>query len=352
MPVAIEPEIDVSFVHGFHDHVAVDINDEHPALWSLTPDGEETHSYHFPFTPSDFESLPYPLLGEMPRTKNELKRRPRYGFTGLAKLKDRLLAGSWNGIYSLNSSTKKVESFLSNRYSCYMHRFCADEQRIIFAMPFMDMVVIMSHAGEIIDRFMIDQSLRILRDIPDDEIDWRFADKPWSGPTGLFHINHVQTIGQDIYLTSRNLGALIVIRPGEDHASLRTLNYKTPTCVHDGDFVDGKFYLTSIDGKILVASKPQGFDPKLFRYDLQVECIRLDEVENNWCRGIEVTSKYIYTTIDGRYDSDLSFGLLKLDREYKLIDQHRFKWSNVGNVDDIRYVTGFDIVAQDHANAP
>ena len=338
-------EVCVSFVHGFHDEVAVDHQAEHPALWSINGSSEQTHGVHFPITPNDFNKLPYPVLGEMPRTKRELGRRPRFGFTGLVRMKDKLLAGSWNGIFALDAQSKRVESFITNRYSCYIHRFCADEQRIIFAMPFMDMVVIIDHAGNVIDRFTIDQSLRISRDNIDDDIDWRFADKPWSGPTGLFHINSVQTIGQDIYLTSRNLGALIVVRPGDDHASLRTLNYRTPTCVHDGDYVDGKFYLTSVDGKILIASKPKEFDSSRFRYDLQVECVQLDEVQKNWCRGIEVTDEFVYTTIDGRYDSDLSFGLLQLDRDCNLLDQRRFHWTNVGNEADIRYVTGFDIVA-------
>lgn len=49
--------------------------------------------------------------------------------------------------------------------------------------------------------------------------------------------------------------------------------------------------------------------------------------------------------IDGRYDGDLSFSLLQLDRDCNLLDQRRFRWSNIGNEDDIRYVAGFDIVA-------
>ncbi len=345
MTIGLGHEICVSFVHGFHDEIAVDHQAEHPALWSISGNAEQTHRVRFPITPSDFDELPYPVLGEMPRTTRQLQRRPRFGFTGLVRVNDKLLAGSWNGIFALDAQSKRVENFITNRYSCYIHRFCADEQRIIFAMPLMDMVVIIDHQGNVIDRFTIDQTLRISRVNIDDDIDWRFADKPWSGPTGLFHINSVQTIGQDIYLTSRNLGALIVVRPGDDHASLRTLNYRTPTCVHDGDYVDGKFYLTSIDGKILIASQPKGFDSTRFRYDLQVDCVRLDEVQKNWCRGIEVTDEFIYTTIDGRYDSDLSFGLLQLDRDCNLLDQRRFRWSNIGSTNDIRYVTGFDIVA-------
>ncbi len=345
MTIGLGHEICVSFVHGFHDEIAVDHQAEHPALWSISGDAEQTHRVRFPITPSDFDELPYPILGELPRTTRALQRRPRFGFTGLVPVNGKLLAGSWNGISTLDAQSKRVESFITNRYTCYIHRFCADEQRIIFAMPFMDMVVIIDHQGNVIDRFTIDQTLRISRDNIDETIDWRFADKPWSGPTGLFHINSVQTIGQDIYLTSRNLGALIVVRPGDDHASLRTLNYRTPTCVHDGDYVDGKFYLTSIDGKILIASQPKEFDSTRFRYDLQVDCVRLDEVQKNWCRGIAVTDECIYTTIDGRYDSDLSFGLLQLDRDGNLLDQRRFRWSNIGSENDIRYVTGFDIVA-------
>ena len=49
--------------------------------------------------------------------------------------------------------------------------------------------------------------------------------------------------------------------------------------------------------------------------------------------------------IDGRYDGDLSFGLLQLDGDCNLLDQRRFRWSNIGSENDLRYVTGFDIVA-------
>lgn len=344
MTIGADHELCVSFVHGFHDHVNVNDRLPRPALWTINAQAERTFSYCFPIDPVDFDSLPYPVIGEAPRTMTGASRRPRYGFAGLVRVNDYLLAGSWNGIYKLDATTKQVHSFITNRYSCYIHRFCANAQRIIFAMPFMDMVVIMDHAGQVIDRFTIDQSLNISRDLADPNIDWRFVEKPWSGPTGLFHFNSVQTIGDDLLLLSRNLGAFVVVQPGADHASLRTLNYWTPTCVHDGDFINGKFYLTSIDGKILIASEPTGYDPKLFHYDLQVKCFRLHEVENNWCRGIAVTDDYIYTTIDGRYDTDLSFALLQHGHDGKLLDQRRFHWANVGKEKDIRYVTGFDIV--------
>ena len=54
-----------------------------------------------------------------------------------------------------------------------------------------------------------------------------------------------------------------------------------------------------------------------FSRDLVCELIRLEETdyghEPNWCRGITFDDK-IFVTIDGRYGSDLSFGLLGINR--------------------------------------
>ena len=123
------------------------------------------------------------------------------------------------------------------------------------------------------------------------------------------------------------------------------MNHKTPVCLHDGDYVDGKYYFTSIDGKVLVAQKAPEHDTEKFSYDLIVDCHRLGEVENNWCRGIAVTADDLYVTIDGRYGSDLSFKLLRLSKDYEIRDIRKFEWSNVGDPSMIRYVTGFDLVA-------
>lgn len=346
MTIGADHEIAVSFVHGFHDHVPCTGRGDRPALWTLGPAGEETHAYPFPLEPHEFEHLSCPVSGEPPRRgASPAAGRPRFGFTGLIRVGDSLLAGTWNGICVLDTASKRLTRFLSNRFTCYLHRFHADETQIIFAMPFMDLVVVMDHQGVVLDRFTIDRSLKVSRRLPDPDVDWRFVSKPWSGPTGLFHFNSVQRIGDEIVLMSRNLGAFVVVRDGADRAALRTLNYKTPTCVHDGDFVDGRYHLTSIDGKVLIASAPDDHDPALFRYDLQVECVRLAGTERNWCRGIAVTDDNLYTTVDGRYDTELSFGLVQLDRAGNILDQRRFRWANVGDERDIRYVTGFDVAA-------
>lgn len=345
MMVDGDREICVSFVHGFHDHVPADQDGPRPALWTIDRVGEHTFDYYFLLKPADFDRVPYPIIGEGPGPRSACPGwRPRYGFTGLARVNDYLLAGSWNGIYRLDAATKRVESFITNRNTCYIHRFWADADQIIFVMPFQDMVVIMDHGGHIIDRFTVDRQLAISRDLPDPNVDWRFVTKPWPGATGVFHFNSVQNIGGQIYLLSRNLGAFVVVDPGADRATLRTMNYWTPTCVHDGDFVDNRFFLSSIDGKILVATEPPEYDSKIFRYDLQVERLGLNGVENNWCRGIAVTADSLYTTIDGRYGTDLSFGLLRLSRDGKKLDERRFRWADVGDEKEIRYVTGFDIV--------
>jgi hypothetical protein len=338
-------EICVSFVHGFHDHVPADDRRPRPALWTISAAGERTLDYCFPFQPVDFDRLPYAVVGERPPSGAAAGGRlPRYGFTGLARTKAHLLAGSWNGIYRLDADTKRVDRFITNRCTCYIHRFYADDEHIIFVMPFRDLVVIMDHEGAIVDRFTVDRRLELSRDLPDPDVDWRFVTKPWPGSTGVFHFNSVQKIGDQLYLLSRNLGAFVVIDPGARRASLRTLNYWTPTCVHDGDFRDGRFYLSSIDGKILIAGQPPDYDPSVFQYDLQVECVRLDAAEKNWCRGMAVTDDFLYTTVDGRYDTDLSFGLLRVGRDGAILDQRRFRWGNVGDEKDIRYVTGFDIL--------
>lgn len=344
MPTNEPDQINVSFVHGFHESCAERDHGPRPALWTIQGERECTHRYVFPIEPRDFDALPYAIAGEGPLTTRPVEKLPRFGLTGLVRVGDHLFAGAWNGIYKLDADSKQVLSFLTNRYTCCIHRFHADDEQIIFVLPLMDLVVIMDHAGRTIDCFTIDRSLNVVHGPPAGHTDWRFVTKPWPGSTGVFHFNSVQRIGDELYLLSRNLGAFVVVGPGADRAALRTMNYWTPTCVHDGDFVDGRFYLTSIDGKILIASPPPAFDEGTFRYDLQVRSLRLDEVEKNWCRGMAVTDEHLYTTIDGRYGTDLSFGLLQLDREGRILSERRFQWANVGEEAEIRYVTGFDIV--------
>ena len=73
---------------------------------------------------------------------------------------------------------------------------------------------------------------------------------------------------------------------------------------------------------------------------------RLDDGELNWCRGMAVAEDRLFVTIDGRYGSGGSFGLLELDREGRRLDERRFQWSRVADEELLRFVTGFDILAR------
>jgi hypothetical protein len=84
-----------------------------------------------------------------------------------------------------------------------------------------------------------------------------------------------------------------------------------------------------------------------------VECrvcdlIRLEETEfgrqPNWCRGIACHDDTMYLTVDGRYDTELSFGLLGLKRTSEKVLEKRLRWEDIGPTDKLRFVTGFDVV--------
>ena len=76
--------------------------------------------------------------------------------------------------------------------------------------------------------------------------------------------------------------------------------------------------------------------------------IRINETnyakEPNWCRGISMNKNNIYVTIDGRYDSDLSFGILKINQKEEAQIVTRLNWSDIGDPSKIKYVTGFDVI--------
>lgn len=336
----------VSFVHGFHERSQPPApNTPVPALWELQPDGQQAnYTYQFPQDGTDFATLPYPFVGEPAKPQQKLEKAHRFGFSGLRYWQGDLYAASWNGIYRIDATTKAVKAFISNRFTAYLHKIAVTADAIYIAMPFTDSIAIVGHDGTLMDAFRIDRRLQVTDD-RNQPIDWRFQTKPWSGSSGYFHFNNVQKIDDKLYITTRNLSAFIVVDLNNYDCYLRPINHKTTVCLHDGDYYQGSYYFTSIDGKIIVATEPeQPDDTSAFHYDLRLETIeRLGDTPNNWCRGIAVTDDRIYVTIDGRYGSDLSFGLLELDRQYNLITQERFHWSAIGPVDQIRYVTGFDL---------
>ena len=334
----------VSFVHGHEGNRVTKKLEPVPALWEIRGNKEKIHHYSFTEKAGDFDKLPYQLVGEGPvKMTSGGAKIPRFGFTGLQVVGNDLLAASWRGIYRIDLKTFEVKNFITNRYTSHLHGFYADEDEIIVAVPFKDMLVRMGHDGEVRDVVTIDRSLSVSRYDKRNKEDWRFTTKMLSGGSGFFHFNNVQKCGDEIYITCRHLCAFMVLKPGAKRAFLRTVNYCTPTCVHDGDRFREKFYLTSIDGKILVASEPPKNANERHNYDLQSETIRLGEGERNWCRGMKVTRDLIYTTVDGRYGTDLSFSVLALDRSYKEIWQKKLRWSEVDSEKDLRFVTGFDI---------
>jgi len=130
----------------------------------------------------------------------------------------------------------------------------------------------------------------------------------------------------------------------------------TPVLLHDGKRYGYEHYFTSIDGKIIVAqdSLDADFDAregsdsaKFFNRDFMSKIIRLQETEfgrePNWCRGIEKSGDSIFVTVDGRYGSDLSFGVVEIVNEKKLGLYNKLKWADIGDEKELRFVTGFDV---------
>ena len=116
----------------------------------------------------------------------------------------------------------------------------------------------------------------------------------------------------------------------------------------NGEAVSGKTWVKGYTRTVSTEKVKKVEDIELYNRDLVTELIRIKETnygrEPNWCRGIEIYEDRIFCTIDGRYDSDLSFGILELSRTGETKEITRLKWDEIGNADDIRYVTGFDLI--------
>ena len=348
----------VSFVHGYGDHIKIQQGPK-PALVRLRQgDNPEYFKFVFPRNVEEFDDLEYQIIGEMPLSSAvNFNTLPRFGLTGLWCTRKNIFAGSWNGIYKLRKEDLSVEAFITNRLMNDLHGIFVNESFIISVLTGKDTIVLSDHHGKIKKTIRINQDLSLNYD--EDELlehDWRFLSKQFRGATGYFHINYVQLFGDTLWLTSRNIGAFIVLRIGDYRAKLRTINHKTPVCLHDGILADNEFLFTSIDGKILLVSDPRktGYNPRekmdnleFFERDLVSEVIRLNETElnyyPNWCRGIVKTKKGYAVTIDGRYDTDLSFKILEIDKCGGIIALDRIEWAAITEESDVRYVTGFDI---------
>lgn len=353
-------ELVVSFVHGYSDLNHKVERPLLPALWSVGSEGGTmVHEYPFPRNVSDFLASSDLLLGSMPLPgASDFMKLPRFGLTGLGESGNYLFAGSWNGVYKIRKDNFGLENFISNHLMNDLHGICVDESHIITVLTGKDTIVFSDHDGNIVEHFTIGSDLSVYMDTQLEETDWRFLSKQFRGATGRWHFNYVQKFDEELWLTSRNISGFVVVDLRTRSAHLRTMNHMTPVLLHDGVFHDGQFLFTSVDGKILIAepadtakfsSREGGENVEKFTRDLMVELIRIEETEfrrePNWCRGIERVGDVIYVTVDGRYDTDLSFGLLGLKRSGEKVMESRLRWQDIGSENDLRYVTGFDILA-------
>lgn len=350
-------KIAVSFVHGYQN-LGINLPDTYrPALWSIDQDKRDVYSYYFPRNPSDFSKVADLLAGEPPLTTAEpFKVLPRFGFTGIARYQNRIYTGSWNGVYVLDEDSFECVKFISNTLTNDLHGILADEMGVWTVLTPYDTLVQNDHDGNILRTWTINRDLSVER-YNGPTIDWRFIGKQYRGGCGYFHFNFIRREGNTIWLTSRSCNALLALDITNDKCSLRLMNLCTPTLLHDGVKDASKIYFTSIDGKIITAEDAVESGRSLqetvehiglYRRDLATDLIRLQETEYgkepNWCRGFARIDDVNYVTIDGRYDTELSFGVLGVDDAGKVHCNHRLHFSDIGDESELRYVTGFGVL--------
>lgn len=355
----MDHNIATTFVHGYSELDYEVHRDELPALWTFGPEGENVHRFPFPRNPSDFRKNDDLFIGPGPlNSARDFKKLPRFGLTGIVDNGDYLFAGSWNGVYRIRKSDFQLDGIITNHMMNDLHGIWVDTDYIVTILTGKDTIIFSDFNGEIVDHFTVCNDLTV-KTIPAlEELDWRFLSKQFRGATGLWHFNFVQRFDDELWLTSRNLNAFVVVNLKSRKAHLRTMNQKTVVLLHDGVKHGDEYFFTSIDGKIIIAapSNDAKVNPReyfdgieYFSRDLVCDLLRLEETkygrQPNWCRGIACWKDQMFITIDGRYGSDLSFGVLGLTRSGEVTFDRRLRWKSVGSERDLRYVTGFDIVA-------
>ena len=331
-------DITVSFVCGFDDTVNIG-HTLIPALWHVRGRESRVYLYPFPRSASDFHDLP--IKGEMPGKEGTFKERPRFGLTGLCKLGDYIFAGSWNGVYKI-AKDFTLESIISNHLISDPHGIYCDNDFIYTCLTCKDALIISDHEGRIVDRFSVGKDLKLYTDDSLDRYDWRFISKQYRGGKGFFHFNYIQKHGDEILLTSRNLGSLVVIDIKSRSCHLEPINLASQTLLHDGVKINDKYYFTSTDGQIIIAENKDG---GLYNRGLCADYIKLRR-HPNWCRGIAIKGDVALTAVDGKYGSNLAFGIHAVSLSGKYIGEIRFSYdySKIGIKQKPLYLTGFDIV--------
>ena len=239
-----------------------------------------------------------------------------------------------------------------------VHGIAVTPEHVVTVLTAKDTVVVSDYSGKLLDWFEVLPDLNLRRDKSICREDWRFVSKMFRGSCGYWHFNNVQVLSPGKFLlTSRSASCFVEVDSNKGTAKLRLMNLCTPVLLHDGNFFNGAWYFTSVDGKILIVEDSWGTKKtsqeladhmELYNRDLVARVIRLQETGlgrmPNWCRGIAVQDDEMFVTIDGRYDSELAFGLLGLREDGAVTHYEKLHWNKVGEESEIRYVTGFDVV--------
>lgn len=346
-PLKVNSNIIVSFVHAYYDDVQTEDNEPMPALWRHAEGKDELASFPFPRTPREFQSLQLELAGDRPAVDTiPLGTLPRFGLMGLCSARGKLYAGSWNGVYEIDPVSLQANRFITNKLMCDIHGLTADENYIYSCLTCRDTLVISDFDGNVVETYTIGSDLSVVEDNVLSSHDWRFVSKQVRGSVGLFHFNFVQRIGDEIYITCRNLTCFIVLDLKTKKCRLRPFNAKTPLLIHDGVLKGEYFYFTSIDGKVIIAEEGSETGG-IYQRDLIV----FNEItlarNPNWCRGIDVNDDgVIMATVDGRYGAGTSFGVQGINSAGDYLGEIRLEYAKAGFKHPIQYMTGFDILAE------
>lgn len=313
----------------------------------------------------DFNNFKNIIDGDLPKdNKNIFFGHSKMGFRGLSVNKKFIYAATYNSIYKINKNNYKLERIISNNMMSDLHGiYC--EKYLWCVNPGIDTLIQSNEEGKIINTYKITKDLKIIvNDKEDRKIDWRFHLKQYAGPTGFYHINFVRKESHNIYLTSRNLGAVIKLNLKNNKAGLEQFGHNWPCMIHDGKLYKNKIYFTSIDGKVLIHNKNRLLISKrneaLIKknkirtniYHKANHLIRLDlnlvkKIGNiNWCRGISIIDDSTFAVcLDGRYGTKffriVFFKKIK-NGKIKIIDSFKIYKNEISKT-HLRFCTGFDI---------
>lgn len=354
-----------SFCSGYNDRLylnkKIKLKKKFPSLIQIKNNKIKKFSYIFPRNLEDFKENKKLIVGDkIPPNIKDFKRLPRFGFTGLANNRDYIFAGSWNGIYKIKKKNFKLECILSNKLTSDIHGVYYYNNKIYSTLSYRDTVVATDLKGEIKETYTILNDLSIKKNDKDLlKIDWRFVTKQMRGPTGFFHFNHIRVESEKIYLTSRNLGAVIKVNTKSKKTSILPLGHMKTSLIHDGKKKNSKLYFTSVDGKIIIVDEKKKksnqerlntqINSDIFNYSYAIDYFKIDRMNlkrtPNWCRGIEILDKNkIIVTLDGIYGTK-HFSITLIDiKKNKILKEFKISFKTLDNNNLLRFVSGFDLL--------